>query len=140
MGKGDSLQRADAASEATPSSNYDYFKAVVSMAKKNGWDIESLGLISEVRPVPPTPSLTRKEAMERSRLVRTVLKRFSRVLTPPVPVDLERSLREKDPKSLLPWEEEVLAKTDKWRIQFKDAEAEILDELRSAIMRPTESR
>lgn len=140
MGKGDSLQRTEAASETNPASNYDYVKAVVSMAKKNGWDVESLGLITKVLPLSPTLSLTRKEAMERNRLVRTVLKRFSRILTPPVPVDLERSLREKDPKSLLPWEEEVLAKTERWRVQFKNAEGEILDELRRAILRPTESR
>ena len=140
MGKGDSLQRADSSSEATSSANYDYIKAAVSMAKKNGWDLESLGLITKDLPVPPTSSLTRKEVVERNRLVRSVLKRFSRILTPPVPVDLERSLRDKNPASLLPWEEEVLEKTAKWRAQFKTAKSEILDELRRAVLSPPEAQ
>jgi hypothetical protein len=134
MPKGESVQHSEASSGKSPSANYDYTKTVVSIAKKNGWDLESLGLVAkDLPPIQPEP-LTRKQVMERNRMVRDILKRFSRILTPPVPTDLEKSLKKKGQSSLLPWEAEVLEKAEKWRKQVKKARPEILQELRRAIL------
>jgi len=134
MSKRESLKRSDACSEKSSSANYDYTKTVVSIAKKNGWDLDSLGLIAKDLPSSKSVALTRKQVLERNRVVRETLKRFSRILTPPIPIDLEKSLRKKSQAKLLPWEEEVLEKAEKWRKQVKKAKPEILEELRRAIL------
>jgi hypothetical protein len=134
MAKGESLQRGEVSLEKSSSANYDYTRTVVSIAKKNGWDLESLGLVAKDLPPAKPVVLTRKQVLERNRLVRDILNRFSRILTPPIPADLERSLKKKGPANLLPWEEEVLEKAEKWRKQIKKAKPEILEELRRAIL------
>ena len=70
-------------------SNYDILKEIVGIASKNGWDIESLGLVRCDLPQVGTVKLTSKQTQERNRLIRKVLRRYSNVLTPPVPPDLE---------------------------------------------------
>jgi hypothetical protein len=139
MAKGESLRRDDACSGKTSSASYDYIKTVIGIARKNGWDLDSLGLIEKDLPAPKQVSLTRKQVMERNRLVKSILKRFSRILTPPVPLDLEKSIRSKGDNSLLPWETEVLEKAEKWRKQVTKAKPEILDELRRAIISTPEA-
>jgi hypothetical protein len=134
MNKGESLQQNETSSDKSAAVSYDYIRTVVGIAKKNGWDLESLGLIEKDLPPARSVALTRKQVLERNRLVKGILMRFSRILTPPVPTDLEQSLREKKQESLLPWEEEVLEKASKWRKQVKKAKPEILQELRRAIL------
>jgi hypothetical protein len=134
MTKGESLQQNETSSEKSAAVNYDYIRTVVGIAKKNGWDLESLGLIEKDLPPAKPVTLTRKQVLERNRQVKGILKRFSRILTPPVPTDLEQSLRKKKHDALLPWEEEVLEKASKWRTQVKKAKPEILQELRRAIL------
>ena len=43
MVKGASAGRYEARSKELGGANYDYVKTVIAMAKKNGWDLESLG-------------------------------------------------------------------------------------------------
>lgn len=133
MSKGESLHQNEASADK-PQKAYDYIKTVVSIARKNGWDLDSLGLIDKDLPSEKPVALTRKQVLERNRQVKGILKRFSRILTPPVPSDLEQSLRSKKTENLLPWEEEVLEKAEKWRSQVKKAKPEIVEELRRAIL------
>ena len=134
MNKGESLRQKETSAETSPTKAYDHIKTVVGIAKKNGWDLDSLGLIEKDLPPAKPAELTRKQVLERNRQVKGVLKRFSRILTPPVPSDLEQSLKKKEQDSLLPWEEEVLEKAEKWRTQVKKAKPEIVEELRRAIL------
>ncbi len=138
MTKGESLQKNETSSEKSAALNYDYIRTVVSIAKKNGWDLDSLGLIEKDLPPAKPATLTRKQVLEQNRQVKGILKRFSRILTPPVPTDLEQSLKKKKQENLLPWEEEVLEKAAKWRKQVKKAKPEILQELRRAILPSTD--
>jgi hypothetical protein len=138
MPKGESFQRSEDSTGKSPSANYDYTKTVVNLAKKNGWDLDSLGLVAKDLPREAQVSLTRKQVLERNRMVRDILKRFSRILTPPIPADLEKSLKKKGITNLLPWETEVLERAEKWRKQVKKAKPEILEELRRAILSPPE--
>lgn len=134
MNKGESLQHSETSAEKSAPKAYDYIKTVVSIARKNGWDLDSLGLIEKDLPSEKTVALTRKQVLERNRQVKGILKKFSRILTPPVPNDLEQSLRNKKTENLLPWEEEVLEKAEKWRTQVKKVKPEIVEELRRAIL------
>jgi hypothetical protein len=119
-------------SSSTPSdsgANYDYLNEIVKMAKKNGWDMRALGLVPrDLPPNPPAP-VSKKEYQERNRLIRNVLKRFDRSLTPPVPLDLERSIRNREKDHWLPYEAEAIEKIDAWRSQVAKIKPDLLREL-----------
>jgi hypothetical protein len=133
MVKGESVRRSESSSRKSVTGNYDYVKAVITIAKKNGWDLDSLGLIVRDLPQERSGTLTRKQVTERNRLVKSILERFSRVLTPPVPADVEFHIRKKDARNLLPWEQEALTKIDRWREEVGKVKPEIAEELRRAV-------
>jgi hypothetical protein len=124
----------EARSEELGGANYDYVKTMITMAKKNGWDLESLDLIPKGLPISREVALSRKQLTERNRLVKSIFQRFSDILTPPVPRDLEQSIRSKDAGNWLPWEKEVIDKIGQWRDEIAKIRPEILNELRSALI------
>ena len=46
-----SAGRCEARSKELGGANYDYVKTVITIAKKNGWDLESLDLIPKDLPI-----------------------------------------------------------------------------------------
>ena len=137
MVKGESAGRCEALSKEFGESNYDYVKTVITIAKKNGWDLESLDLIPKDLPITGEVSLSRKQVTERNRLVKSIFQRFSSILTPPIPPDLEQSIRNKDAGNWLPWEKEVIEKSGQWRDEMAKIRPEILNELRCALAMKT---
>ncbi|MGO9570355.1 MAG: hypothetical protein ACLP5H_22720 [Desulfomonilaceae bacterium] len=133
MVKGASVGRCEARSKELGGANYDYVKTVIAMAKKNGWDLESLGLIPKDLPISGEMSLSRKQVTERNRLVKSIFRRFSSILTPPIPSDLEQLIRSKDAGHWLPWEKEVIEKIGQWRDEIAKIRPEILNELGRAL-------
>ncbi|MEJ2717863.1 MAG: hypothetical protein P8182_12095, partial [Deltaproteobacteria bacterium] len=116
MIKGKSVRRAPTTTTETPSKiAYDYLKEIIKVAKRNGWDLNSLQLVPKDLPPNPDAPLTRREFQHLNQSVRAVLKRFSQALTPPVPPDLEKSIRRRQPETWLPWEVEAIEKIDNWR-------------------------
>ncbi|MBI4962759.1 MAG: hypothetical protein HY913_05725 [Desulfomonile tiedjei] len=112
---------------------YDDLKAILALATKNGWDVESLGLISkDLRPTEHSP-LTRKQKLERDRLVKSIFRRFSSFLTPPVPPDLEQSILSRAKETWLPWEREVIERITSWRLEMSKVKPTILAELNSVL-------
>jgi hypothetical protein len=120
---------ADAGSSVA---QYDRVKAIIGIAKKNGWDIEELGLISKDLPAEPL-NLTKKQVQQRNKLIKGILEKFSRALTPPVPPDLENYIRDKSAQDRLPWEQEALEKVDGWRNDVAELRPQILLELHRAL-------
>jgi hypothetical protein len=137
MVKGESVGRREALSKQFSEANYDYVKTVITMAKKNGWDLESLDLIPKDLPITGEVSLSRKQVTERNRLVKSILQRFSSILTPPIPHELEQSIRSKDACNWLPWEKEVIERVGQWRDEIAQIRPEILKELRCALAMKT---
>ena len=45
MAKAQSLQLGSSSDEKTAAAEYDRLKALITIAKKNGWDLESMGLV-----------------------------------------------------------------------------------------------
>ena len=78
-------------------------------------------------------SLSRKQVTERNRLVKSIFQRFSSILTPPIPSDLEQLIRSKDAGNWLPWEKEVIEKIGQWRDEIAKIRPEILNELSCAL-------
>src|SRR4030067_2305704 len=133
MVKGQSLQRSSFSDEKTEAAKYDRLKALITIAKKNGWDLEGMGLVLKDLPASKSVSLTRKQVMEQNRLLKNILKRFSKILTPPVPLDLESHIKSKDEAALLPWEAEALQKVSRWRGEVNKLKPQIMEELRRAL-------
>jgi hypothetical protein len=133
MVKAQSLERSGSSDEKTAAANYDRLKALITIAKKNGWDLESMGLVLKDLPASKTLSLTRKQVMEQNRLLKSILKRFSKILTPPVPLDLESHIKSKDETALLPWEAEALQKVRQWRNEISKVRPQMMEELRRAL-------
>lgn len=117
---------------------YDRVKAIITIAKKNGWDIEGLGLVPKDLSAEPL-TLTKKQIQQRNKLVKTILEKFSRALTSPVPPDLEEYIRNKDAESLLPWEKEALDKAAAWREAVAEIRPQILTELRRVLEATSET-
>lgn len=133
VAKARSLRNVDIAYFNVGPAAYDDLKVIVTLAKKNGWDLESLGLIpKDLQDAKPTP-LTKKQKLERDRLVRSIFKRFSSILTPPVPPDLEQSILNRNQDSWLPWEHEVIDKITSWRQEINKVRPQILAELNSIL-------
>jgi len=112
--------------------HYDRIKAIIAIAKRNGWQIEELGLIPRDLPGEPL-ILTKKEIQQRNKLIRGILEKFSRALIPPVPQDLETYIRGKAAQDQLPWEKEVLEKLEDWRTEVAEIRPQILGELRQVV-------
>ncbi|MCA1959955.1 MAG: hypothetical protein LDL33_04085 [Desulfomonile sp.] len=130
MVEGESLGRGDNRSEKAESrAAYDYFKQIARIARSNGWDIRCLGLVSKDLPGNPADLLSKKEFHERNILVKSILKRFGTLLTPPVPLDLEASIRGKSADKWLPWEREAIEKVDAWRMETHRIKLDLLMEL-----------
>lgn len=131
MVKGEAQRRSPApAGKPDLSGGYDYLKEIVDVAKKNGWDIESLGLVRRDLPAGPARPLTKKEFQEISRRVKNVLKRYGRALKRPVPLELEKSIRSRRSEKWLPYEAEAIEKMEKWRSEVGVVRSEIVSELR----------
>ena len=125
-----SSTRADFSNRKSASqTNYDCLKEILKIAKRNGWDIESLGLVRRDLPVETPVKLTKKQSQERNRLIRSILKKYAEILTPPVPPDLETAIRNRDEESWLPWEMEAIEKAETWREEIRRIKPEILDQL-----------
>jgi hypothetical protein len=137
MVKGASAGRCEARSKELGEANYDYVKTVITIARKNGWDLESLDLIPKDLHITREVSLSKKQVAERNRLVKSILQRFSSILTPPIPPDLEQSIRNKDACNWLPWEKEVIERIGQWREEIAKIRPEILKELRCIIAMKT---
>lgn len=133
MAKGEPLSRRDACRQKSAVANYNCLKEIIVIATRNGWDLESLGLIPKDLPAEESEVLTRKQVLERNRLVKGILQRFSGVLTPPAPLDLEQFIRSKGESDWLPWEKEVVDKIERWRSDVSKVKPEILKELYSVM-------
>jgi hypothetical protein len=130
MAKTASSRRADFSNRKSASrTDYDCLKEMLGIAKRNGWDIESLGLVRRDLPVEEPLKLTKRQSQERNRLIRSILKKYAQILTPPVPADLESAIRSRDEETWLPWEMEAIEKADTWREEVRKIKPEILDQL-----------
>lgn len=129
MIKGKPVRREPSTTKASSTADYDYLKEIIKVAKRNGWDLNSLHLVPKDLPPNPGAPLTRREFQDLNKSVKAVLTRFSQALTPPVPSDLEKSIRRRQPETWLPWELEAIEKIDNWRRKIRRIRPRILKEL-----------
>jgi hypothetical protein len=105
---------------------------MIEVAKKNGWDLEDLGLIPK-DPIFQAKALTKEQISERNRRLRSIFKRLSALFSPPAPAEVEQFIRNKPAAEWLPWERETIDRVEKWRAEIAVMKPEIIDELREVI-------
>lgn len=64
-------------------------------------------------------NLTKKEMKELFRFLGKVQNHYEECQAPPIPLDLEKSICDRDPGEWLPWEAEAIQKLDEWREKVK---------------------
>jgi hypothetical protein len=132
MAKGDSLSKKETNPRRSSKSTYSYLKKLIEVAKKNGWDLEDLGLIPK-DPSLQARALTKEQISERNRKLKSIFQRLSALFSPPAPAEVEQFIRNKPRAEWLPWERETIERIEKWRAEISGAKSEIINELREVI-------
>lgn len=66
------------------------------------------------------PDLTKKRIKEVFRFLRRIEREYSSCATPPIPEELEQSIRSRDDSQWLPWELEAIEKIEGWREELQE--------------------
>lgn len=97
--------------------NYRYLKKLIlDLKQENGPSVRRELFGEEQREHP----LTKKEMQKLFRFLRKIESHYEECCTPPIPEELEKSIRSKDSSRWLPWESEAIEKVDAWRSELQD--------------------
>ena len=92
--------------------NYRYLKKLIHALKvENQGSVKKEIFGQEER----TRTLSKKEMKQLFRFLRTIEHNYAECCTPPIPEELEQSIRGKESSNWLPWEMEAIEKVDCWR-------------------------
>lgn len=69
-------------------------------------------------------ALDPKQMQGLSRVLRKVERHYRELSTPPIPKELEGSIRSRDDAEWLPWEMEAIEKVDAWRQELQERKSE----------------
>lgn len=69
-------------------------------------------------------TLDQKKMQGLSRVLRKVERHYRELSTPPIPTELEGSIRSRDDSEWLPWEMEAIEKVDAWRQELQERKSE----------------
>jgi hypothetical protein len=70
-----------------------------------------------------TSPLTVKDMKDLFRALRKIENHYEECSTPPIPQELEKSIRGRDSSEWLPWELEAIEKVENWRTELDDRRA-----------------
>lgn len=110
-------------------SNYKQLKQLINKALKEGTPIEDLHLIPRHSCNKKLKQLSKEDLLRLLHTIRRIKTRYQRLLQSPVPPELERDIRAKQPDQRLPWETEALEKVDRWRTDVQKVRARVQKEL-----------
>lgn len=97
--------------------NYRYLKKLIHALKvENEGSVKKEIFGQEER----TRTLSKKEMKQLFRYLRTIEHNYAECCTPPIPEELEHSIRGKDDSRWLPWEMEAIEKVDCWRAELAE--------------------
>ncbi|MCX5861898.1 MAG: hypothetical protein WCG29_09445 [Desulfomonile sp.] len=97
--------------------NYRNLKKLIQALKlKNGNSIRREIFGEEETALP----LTSKDMKDLFRSLRKIESHYEQCSTPPIPQELEKSIRGRDTSEWLPWELEAIEKVENWRADLDD--------------------
>lgn len=112
--------------------NYSYLKKLIQDLKGEDSSSVRKELFGEAE---PQRNLTKKEMKQLFRFLRKIENHYEECCTPPIPEELEKSIRLKDSSQWLPWELEAIEKVDAWRAELQDRRLKAREMLDSALAR-----
>ena len=97
--------------------NYLYLKKLIQDLKhENGPSVKRELFGEEER----ERTLSKKQMKQLFRFLRKIEHHYEECCTPPIPEELEKSIRAKDSSRWLPWELEAIEKVDTWREELQE--------------------
>lgn len=110
--------------------NYHYLKKLIQDLKgENGSSVKK-EIFGEEE---PARNLTKKQMKELFRFLRKIEHHYEECCTPPIPEELENSIRLKDQSEWLPWEREAIEKAEAWRAELQDRKLKARQMLNNAL-------
>ncbi|MEW6137165.1 MAG: hypothetical protein AB1733_02960 [Thermodesulfobacteriota bacterium] len=110
--------------------NYRYLKRLLQdLRQENGPSVRQELFGEEQRERP----LTKKEMKQMFRFLRKIENHYEECCTPPIPEELEHSIRAKASSNWLPWESEAIEKVDAWRAALQDRRRKARDLFQTAL-------
>jgi hypothetical protein len=95
--------------------NYKYLKALIEQLKRENSESVRREIFGEAD---RDRSLTKTQMKQLFRFLRRVEKHYEACTKPPIPPELEASIRSRDSEEWLPWEMEAIEKVEVWREQL----------------------
>ncbi|HMK36453.1 MAG TPA: hypothetical protein VK463_15370 [Desulfomonilaceae bacterium] len=97
--------------------NYKYLKKLIQDLKvENGTSLRR-EIFGEDE---PDRVLTKKQMKQLFRFLRKIENHYEECCNPPIPEELEKSIRTRESSQWLPWEMEAIEKVDAWREALND--------------------
>ena len=97
--------------------NYRYLKKLIQELKVENDQSLKRALFGEDE---CKRTLTKKQMKQLFRFLRKIEHHYEECCTPPIPDELEKSIRERESDEWLPWELEAIEKVDAWREELQD--------------------
>lgn len=108
--------------------NYRYLKRLLKHSRAEDGDCLRKEIFGEGE---AGRNLTKREMKQLFKLLRKIESHYEECRTPPIPTELEDSIRARESDAWLPWELEAIEKVDVWRESLHEkhlAAREMLDE------------
>jgi hypothetical protein len=97
--------------------NYKYLKKLIEELKTEDSASVKKEIFGEQQ---PNRTLTKKQMKQVFRFLRKIEHHYEECCTPPIPEELEKSIRKRDSSEWLPWELEAIEKIDVWRAALQE--------------------
>jgi len=97
--------------------NYRYLKRLLKELKAQNIETVQREIFGEDE---RGRALTKKEMKQLFQFLRKIENHYDECRNPPIPEELEKSIRSRDNSEWLPWEKEAIEKVDAWREELKD--------------------
>lgn len=112
--------------------NYKYLKALIEQLKKENSESVGRKIFGEAE---RERDLTKNQMKQLFRFLRKVEKHYEACSRPPIPPELEASIRSRDSEEWLPWEMEAIEKVEVWREQLQQRRCKAREMLNIALER-----
>lgn len=97
--------------------NYSYLKKLIQELKVEDDRSVKRALFGEDE---CERTLTKKQMKQLFRFLRKIEHHYEECCTPPIPAELEKSIRGRESDQWLPWELEAIEKVDAWREELQE--------------------
>jgi len=112
--------------------NYRYLKSLIEELRRENSESVGKEIFGEAE---RDKCLTKKQMKQLFRFLRKIEKHYEACSKPPIPPELEASIRRRDSDEWLPWEMEAIERVEVWREELQQQRQKARDMLNTALER-----